>query len=116
MFRKADSGTAPLDLQPENAPDMEVPPDDDDHDEVFSSPLPLSVLASPMLMNTRVRSVSPASTPKSGSSHVSQASFLKIPVRFGRKTLNPKDMVAAVHVSAKYEISLSATVKVMVDV
>ena len=39
-------------------------------------------------------------------------SYPKIPVRFGRKTLNPKVMTIAIHMSAKYEISLSNTVKV----
>ena len=118
MFSKVDSGK----VCPNIPEDVSVKLPDEMDDDVFSSPVPLSVFESPSSVTTRLRSATPSSA-SSGSSLASsvsttaspQSAFPKIPVRFGRKTLNPKVMVAAVHVAAKYDISLSNTVKIFVD-
>ena len=108
LFKKVDSSTIPLAAEP----DMPEAPSSDD---VFISPIPLSTFDSPASVSTRLRSSSPSSI-SSCSSPSNSTSFPKIPVRFGRKTMNPKVMIAAVHVSSKYDISLSTTVKIFADI
>ena len=115
LFSKVDSGSESLGLPTDDSGNI---PDDMHNDEVFSSPLPIPVnmFASPSV-STRSRPGTPSSSSSSSSTSIPPAAkFPKIPVRFGRKTLNPKVMVAAVHVASKYDISLSSTVKVIVDV
>ena len=63
------------------------------------------------LPSTRARTASKPTTDTSSSGFV----FPKIPIRFGRRSLNPKIMTAAVHISVKYEISFSTVIKAGCD-
>jgi hypothetical protein len=114
MFSKVDSGKV-ISKEVNNVEDVSVQLPEEMDDDAFSSPVPLSVFESPSSVTTRLRSATPSSASSGTSLTSSQSPFPKIPVRFGRKTLNPKVMVAAVHVAAKYDISLSTTVKIFVD-
>ena len=113
MFSKVASDTISIPLEP----DVGKEGQEGYVEEVFTSPITFSTCSTPS-MTTRLKSSTstPSSTSSSSASSASSVSFPKIPCRFGRKTLNPKVMVAAVHVSAKYDISLSATTKIFVDV
>ena len=77
----------------------------------------IDIFASPASQSMKLRS----STPVSSSSIPSPGpeaspAFPKLPVRFGRKTLNPKVMVTVVHIAAKYEISFNTVRKVFCDI
>ena len=115
MFSKVASDTIPIPEEPGDAREGGSKGQKNQEEEVFTSPTTFSAYSSPSV-TTRLKSSTPSSTSSSSPSSASSISFPKIPVRFGRRTLNPKVMVAAVHVSSKYDISLSATTKIIVDV
>ena len=115
MFHKVNSDTIPVSVESSDARKDVSKGQSDYEDDVFTSPVPFSSFSTPSV-TTRLKSSTPSSTSSSSPSSASSTSFPRIPVRFGRKTLNPKVMVAAVHVSAKYDISLTATTKIFVDV
>ena len=106
MFSKVDSGEVVL--EEANVPEEVYVPEEMDGD-VFSSPVPLSVFETPSSVTKRLRSAIPSSASSGTSSLSLQSPSPKIHVRFGRKTLNLKVMVAAVHIASKYDISLYST-------
>ena len=80
-----------------------------DHDKDFTCP----VFSSSKLTDTPRSSRSSNSSNVSSENSKSPSSFPKMKIRSGRSTLNPKIMIAAVHVSSKYEISFSSVIKVL---
>ena len=78
----------------------------DDEFSIGGGPLPNFQFSSP-LPSTRSRTSSPSPTSSTG--------FPKVPVRFGRRSLNPKIMATAAQISAKYEISFTTVIKAGCD-
>lgn len=91
----------------DKAPNNNIDTSNDDHDKDFTCPV---FTSSSKLTDTPHRTRSSISPNVSNSK--SPPSFPKLKIRSGRATLNPKVIVAAVHVSSKYEISFSSVIKV----
>ena len=95
-------------IDPESSSHMEI---DDKSDETFTLPT-----VSGLSLQSKMSGIGLRSSSSSALSSSDSVAFPKIPLRFGRRSLNPKVMRAMVHCQATYKVSDNDIEGLFVDV
>ena len=96
-MRVVNTDKAMDEIDPESSSNMEI---EDNSDETFILPT-----VSGLSLQSKMPRIGLCSTSKSSLSSSDSANFPKIPLRFGRRSLNQKVMGAMVHCQATYKVS-----------